>query len=186
METKSKRPVFVSVAVAFLWLSLLLNLFGMYRLAGYLVGSGWENLLYFTLGVILAILIIVTVMRIQNRLPYARVLGLITFGTFVIVAFNTFWTLLNWNGGGSKYMVFAWLIVALRLGFSAVLFAAFAFSSEIKNYFTTLEPFTPPHHRQLSLTSYAYLNSYFSFAGPRFRHNRPLSEPARSRRRSAF
>ena len=142
MKKAAGRPFFISASIVFLWLSLILELIGLYSHVERL--DGWYNVFSFSLAISFTILILVTLIHLQTRSTWGQVFGMITFSTLLLSAFGSIYVLIDLDRRINGTLLFAEVVIALRLVFSAIFLAAFIFTTSVKDYFKRNEESSLP------------------------------------------
>ena len=136
MNEKNRRPLFVSLSIAYLGISALIFLAFYYQLAEFLLRSGWRGLMSFAIGLGLIVLMLVTFIQIRNRSRMGRILAIVTFGLLTLNSLLAVSDFAGMHGRHSSGILLGWAVISFRLVSSVVLLAAFIFSDNVKNYFT--------------------------------------------------
>ena len=146
MNEKIRRPLFVSLSIAYLWISLVLFLIVYYQAAEFLLRSGWRGIASLTIGIGLTIIGLVAVVQIQNRSKWGRNLGIAAFGLLTVNGLFAVYDITDLQGRHSSGLLLVWTVISLRIVGSVVLLAAFIFSDDVKSYFAveTSDMFNDP------------------------------------------
>ncbi len=135
MENKLKRPIVIWLALAYLVICVVLNLFQLVRFTNYLLTSGSDGITNFLIGLGFSCLMIGALIGIFNRSSWGQRFAILCFILMSVFAFFNISVLLNWPDKSTSEWALAIVIVIVRVLLSFVFAIVFGVSGRVKKYF---------------------------------------------------
>ena len=135
METKMRRPIVVWFALAYIAILLCINLLTMYRIVGVLPSLGTEDALFLLLNLGFCCLIVFTFLSIRGRAAWGRRLAILSFVLLGVFGIFNGVTVLQMALTTQDNLLFAKIVVIVRIVASFLLAFAFGVSKSVDRYF---------------------------------------------------